>query len=232
MALIGTAGWAIPAQYRESFPANGTQLERYAERLAAVEINSSFYRSHQHKTYARWAASVPDRFRFSVKLPRTITQNKRLRDCDAELARFQEEIAGLGPKLGVVLMQLPPSLVFDADVARDFLARLRDMAAIACEPRHASWFTPAADALLRKLHVMRVAADPPRAPADGAPGGWTDRSYWRLHGSPKIYYSEYSEDALQALAPKLREQDWCVFDNTAAFAAPGNALRLATLTDA
>lgn len=229
MALIGTAGWAIPAQYKAEFPATGTQLERYAARLTAVEINSSFYRPHQQKTYVRWAASVPEHFRFSVKLPRTITQDKRLRDCDSELARFRDEIAGLGSKLGVALVQLPPSLIFDAGVGRDFFPRLHDMAAIACEPRHASWFTPAADALLRKLHVMRVAADPPRAPADGAPGGWTGQAYWRLHGSPKIYYSDYPESALQALAPKLREHDWCIFDNTAAFAALGNALQLIAL---
>lgn len=232
MALIGTAGWAVPAQYKSNFADTGTQLERYAARLAAVEINSSFYRPHQHKTYARWAASVPDAFRFSVKLPRSITQEKRLRDCDAELARFCSEITGLGDKLGVVLVQLPPSLAFETRVARGFFPRLHGTAAIACEPRHASWFTPQADALLQDLRVARVAADPPRAAGDGMPGGWTGMAYWRLHGSPKIYYSDYAEEALQALAPKLRAQDWCIFDNTAAFAALGNALRLAALKGA
>jgi uncharacterized protein YecE (DUF72 family) len=232
VALIGTAGWAIPAQYKAAFPATGTQLERYAARLTAVEINSSFYRPHQHKTYARWAAGVPDDFRFSVKLPRSITQDKRLRDCDTELARFCGEIAGLGSKLGVVLVQLPPSLVFDSGVARAFFPRLQGTAAVVCEPRHASWFAPDADALLQDLRVARVAADPPRASGDGMPGGWTGMAYWRLHGSPKIYYSDYPEGALQALAPKLRETDWCIFDNTAAFAALGNALRLTTLRDA
>ncbi len=234
MAFIGTAGWAIPARDKPGFPSTGSQLQRYAARLTAVEINSSFYRPHQHKTYARWAAGVPDGFRFSVKLPRAITQEKRLRDCEAELRRFCGEIAGLGDTLGVVLAQLPPSLAFDAQIARDVLSRLRDgtSGGIACEPRHASWFTPDADALLRALHIARVAADPPRAPGDGAPGGWTGLAYWRLHGSPKIYYSDYADEALQGLAPKLRAQDWCIFDNTAAFAALGNALRLQALTNA
>jgi len=232
VALIGTAGWAIPAPYRDRFPAAGTQLERYAARLPAVEINSSFYRPHRCKTYARWAASVPDNFRFSVKLPRTITQDKRLRDCDAEMARFCGEVAGLDGKLGMVLVQLPPSLPFDAGVARDFFSRLCDTVPAACEPRHASWFAPEADALLRDLHVPRVAADPPRAPGDGVPGGWTGTAYWRLHGSPKIYYSDYPEETLQAMAPKLRAKDWCIFDNTAAFAALGNALNLAALRGA
>jgi uncharacterized protein YecE (DUF72 family) len=234
MTFIGTAGWSIPTAYKDGFPATGSHLERYAARLAGVEINSSFYRPHQRKTYERWAASVPEGFRFSVKLPRTVTQNHRLKGYGDLLERFAEEVSGLGKKLGVLLMQLPPSLGYDADIAAGFFHDLRRLtnAAIACEPRHASWFTPQADTALAKLHVARVAADPPRARTDGVPGGWSGLAYWRLHGSPKIYYSEYSDAGLQEIAPRLRSQDWCIFDNTAAFAALGNALSLAALTDA
>jgi uncharacterized protein YecE (DUF72 family) len=234
MIFIGTAGWSIPAQYTPDFPGEGIHLERYGAQLNAVEINSSFYRPHQRKTYERWAASVPDGLRFSVKLPRSITQNQRLKDCDDLLARFLDESAGLGAKLGVILVQLPPTLTYDAGIAANFFGTLRasTKAAIACEPRHASWFTPKADADLKKLKVARVAADPPRAPADGKPGGWQGLRYWRLHGSPKIYYSDYGAAALQALATKLKPGDWCIFDNTAAFAALGNALELKTLTGA
>jgi uncharacterized protein YecE (DUF72 family) len=234
MAFIGTAGWSIPARYAADFPGPGTHLQRYGARLGAVEINSSFYRPHQKKTYERWAASVPEEFRFSVKLPRSITQNQRLKDCDALLARFLDESAGLGAKLGVMLVQLPPSLAYDANVTADFFGslRARTRAAIACEPRHASWFTPKADGALKKLHVARVAADPPRASSDGKPGGWPGLRYWRLHGSPKIYYSDYGPAALTALAGKLKCGDWCIFDNTAAFAALGNALTLRELKSA
>ena len=124
MVLIGTVGWSIPARYAPDFPGTGTHLARYGARLNAVEINSSFYRPHQRKTYERWAASVPNDFRFSVKLPRSITQSQRLRDCDDLLARFLEESAGLGAKLGVVLVQLPPSLAYDADMASGFFRNL------------------------------------------------------------------------------------------------------------
>jgi uncharacterized protein YecE (DUF72 family) len=228
MMFIGTAGWAIPAKYKDRFPSQGSQLERYAARLNGVEINSSFYRPHQRKTYERWAASVPDGFRFSVKLPRSITQNARLQNHGDLLARFTDEVSGLGDKLAVILVQLPPSLAYDAATTAAFFRDLRRQtkAAVACEPRHASWFTPQVDAALTRLKVARVAADPPRAPTDGAPGGWAGLAYWRLHGSPKIYYSDYTDAALNALAPKLREQDWCIFDNTAAFAALGNAFTL------
>jgi len=232
MVFIGTAGWNIPARHADGFAGPGTHLTRYAAQMTAVEINSSFYRPHQRKTYERWAASVPEDFRFSVKLPRSITQEHHLKDYDALLSRFLEESTGLGVKLGVILVQLPPSLSYEADVAEDFFGALhgRTKAAIACEPRHASWFTSEADAALKTWHVARVAADPPRAPADGAPGGWQGLRYWRLHGSPKIYYSDYDAAALKALAEKLEAADWCIFDNTAAFAALGNALSLSQLT--
>jgi uncharacterized protein YecE (DUF72 family) len=230
VALIGTAGWSIPAQYKGEFAGGGTHLQRYAGRLNAVEINSSFYRPHQRKTYERWAAGVPDTFRFAVKAPRSITQEKRLRDCGDLLARFGDEVTGLGQKLGVLLVQLPPSLAYDPAVAAFFKALRKIHGAVACEPRHASWFTPDADAVLDKLKVARVAADPPRAPADGIPGGWRGFNYWRMHGSPKIYYSDYPDATLKGLAPKLRAQDWCIFDNTAAFAALGSALALDRFT--
>lgn len=226
MTFIGTAGWNIPARYGAQFPAAGTHLQRYSAVLNAVEINSSFYRPHQRKTYVRWAQSVPEHFRFAVKVPRSISHDHRLADCDALAARFLEEVSGLGDRLGVLLVQLPPSLAYDAAAASSFFRMLCGRARIACEPRHASWFTPKADAALKRLGVMRVAADPPRARADGVPGGDTDCAYWRLHGSPEIYYSDYGSQALKALAPKLGPGDWCVFDNTAAFAALGNALSL------
>lgn len=234
MVFIGTAGWNIPARYADRFPETGTHLERYGRCLNAVEINTSFYRPHQRKTYERWAASVPEDFRFSVKLPRSISHDHRLHDYSGLLSRFLEEVSGLGKKLGIVLLQLPPSLAYDADIATALFEDLRRHCAapIACEPRHASWFTLQSDTALKKLKIARVAADPPRAPGDGEPGGWRGLRYWRLHGSPKIYYSDYDASALRELAQSLQRHDWCIFDNTAAFAALGNALTLKDLTAA
>jgi uncharacterized protein YecE (DUF72 family) len=233
--LIGTAGWSVPAQYAGGFPAEGSHLERYAQRLDAVEINSSFYRPHQRKTYERWAASVPEHFRFAVKVPKAITHERKLVDCADLLDRFVTEAGGLSDKLGVLLVQLPPSLGFDARDASRFFADLRQRVdvGLACEPRHASWFTAAADALLAKHKVARVAADPARVPEAGAPGGWQGLAYYRWHGSPRIYYSDYDAAALAALRYRLDAASdrgipaWCIFDNTAAFAALGNALTLA-----
>ena len=233
MALyIGTAGWTIPSRYGGDFPLGGTHLERYAERLDAVEINSSFYRGHKPATYERWAASVPAGFRFAVKMPKAISHEHKLAGCDALVAQFGEEVAGLGTKLGVVLVQLPPSFAHDAALTERFVVALRRHieAPVALEPRHASWFTPEADGRLKALQVARVAADPAVVPGADRPGGWDGLVYRRLHGSPRIYYSAYAAETLGAIGAALAADvargvpAWCVFDNTAAYAAMGDAL--------
>jgi uncharacterized protein YecE (DUF72 family) len=230
----GTAAWALPRLVRDLFPPAASNLERYAARFDAVEINSSFYRPHRPATYARWAGSVPDDFRFSIKLPRAISHAAKLRDCRAPIARFAEEIAALGARRGPVLVQLPPRLAFDAGVADDFLALATEAIGgpIVCEPRHPSWFTPEADALLTRHRIARVAADPAPVPEAERPGGWLGLGYFRLHGSPRIYWSDYDAAALdrwRALAEATGVETWVIFDNTASGAATGDALAFASL---
>lgn len=229
--LIGCAGWSLPGSERVHFAGTGSLLERYASRFSAVEINSSFHRPHRVTTYARWSASVPADFRFSVKIPKTITHGLRLQGADILLDTFLTESAGLGDRLGCLLVQLPPSLSFELGVARAFFSALRSRtpAPVACEPRHASWFTAEAEELLIESEVARVAADPARVPAAGEPGGWPGLVYYRLHGSPRIYYSAYEEEYLDALAIRLNAAErpaWCIFDNTVLGAATRNALDL------
>src|ERR1700754_3264244 len=120
LVRIGTAGWSVPSRYAAMVPTDGSHLERYARCLNAVEINSSFYRPHQRKTYERWAQSTPAGFNFSVKIPKAITHEQRLRDCGAWLDRFSSEVSGLGGKLGVLLVQLPPKLAFDRQLTDRF----------------------------------------------------------------------------------------------------------------
>jgi uncharacterized protein YecE (DUF72 family) len=233
---IGCAGWSIPSRDAPSFGDGTSHLQRYATRFDVVEINSSFYRPHAAPTYARWAAAVPARFRFSAKLPKTMTHDARLKGCGTLLDRFAGEVGGLGDKLGGLLVQLPPSLAFDARVANTFFAMLRRRfdVAIACEPRHASWFDPGVSTLWQRHAVARVAADPARLPEAARPAGEGEWSYWRLHGSPRMYYDDYDEARLRDFATQLRATKgrvaWCIFDNTAAGHAIPNALRLQQLT--
>lgn len=228
MIRVGTAGWSIPAPLRDRFPPAETLLHRYAQVFGAVEINSSFYRPHRPATYARWGASTPAAFRFAVKAPKTVTHERRLIDVAAPLDRFLDETAALETRRGPVLIQLPPSLALDARVADAFLALLRgryDGDAV-LEPRHASWFTAEADAVLTRYGVARVAADPALSDAAARPGGWSGLQYWRLHGSPQIYASAYGLARLDALAARLSGPAWVVFDNTQFGAAAADALLL------
>lgn len=230
---IGTAGWSIASRHAGAFPGGGTHLQRYARTLPAVEINSSFYRPHRRETYERWAASVPLDFRFAVKLPRAITHERRLVDCEAPLDRFLGEAGGLGAKLGVLLVQTAPSLRF-GPAAADFVAMLRERtdAPVAFEPRHASWAAPQAEEVLERHRVARVAADPPRLPRDAAPGGWRGLAYFRLHGAPVVYQSDYAPGRLAAFAGEIEAaraqaaEIWCIFDNTALGHALPNALAM------
>ena len=222
------------SRHADAFGDGASHLARYATRFDVVEINSSFYRPHAPATYARWASAVPARFRFSVKLPQAITHDARLQGCGTALDRFAAEVTGLGRKLGGVLVQLPPSLVFEPRVASTFFAMLRRRleAPVACEPRHPSWFEPRVEALWQRHGVDRVAADPARLPEAAQPGGAGRWRYWRWHGSPRMYYDSYDDDRLRLLAKAItksavrRGSSWCIFDNTAAGHALPNALRL------
>jgi uncharacterized protein YecE (DUF72 family) len=231
---IGTAGWTLPGRAAEAFPREGSSLQRYSGRFGCAEINSSFHRSHRPATWRRWAQEVPEDFRFSAKLPKEITHRRRLADCAGPLQAALAEMAELGDRLEVLLVQLPPSLAFEPDVAQRFFADLRGRwdRDIACEPRHPSWFEAGPDGLLDSLRVARVAADPARIPPAAEPGGWRGLAYYRLHGSPVVYRSSYDDGRLEEYSARISAEPgpvWCIFDNTASGEATGDALRLQEL---
>lgn len=232
MIHLGCAGWSLSSRYAEAFAQPGSHLQRYASRFNAVEINSSFYRPHRPETYARWAASVPEHFRFAVKVPKAISHEQRLCGCEDALDRFLAQCGQLGDRLGCLLVQLPPSLGHDPEHARRFFESLRQRydGPVALEPRHASW--QSAQPMLVDLRIAQVAASPSRFVTDAQPGGWPGLVYWRLHGEPRIYHSEYPDEYLQRLAERLQHSlaagvpTWCIFDNTASGAAIADALAL------
>ena len=179
---IGTAGWAIPRASAGRCPSSGTHLERYARTFACAEINSSFYRPHSPVTYARWAASTPEDFRFAVKVPQLITHSQQLRRARTPFEQFLAETSGLGDRRGPLLVQLPPSFAFEPRAAARFFAVVRDRygGTVVCEPRHPTWFEARADALMRRFAVARVAADPAITGESRVPGGWPGVAYFRL----------------------------------------------------
>jgi uncharacterized protein YecE (DUF72 family) len=233
---VGTAGWNVPVPYSHLCEQLGSHLERYAKVMNCVEINSSFYKPHKRETWRRWAATVPDQFKFAVKAPKAITHERALTNCGELLAEFLNQIGELGRKLGPVLFQLPPKHLCDESRTRRFLIVLRELhyGQVVIEPRHVSWFTAEANRILEEFRVARVAADPaPASPSASEPGGFMGLRYYRWHGSPDVYRSAYDTPRLADLAMKLAEEQnddaWVIFDNTALGAAFGDALKMQNL---
>jgi uncharacterized protein YecE (DUF72 family) len=230
---IGTAGWALPKTLRVSQSAHKPILEQYAELFDVVEINSSFYRPHRRSTYERWRASVPQSFRFSVKVPKMITHELALSRCQSETASFMDGVRGLEDKLAVLLVQLPASRTFDESIVEAFFKMLRQETAtqIVCEARNPTWFARPATALFEGYCIARVVADPVPSACEFAAPAHSRFAYFRLHGSPRMYYSSYAAGFLQGVAAAARAaaETWCIFDNTAAGAAWSDATTLQRL---
>ena len=226
MPFIATAAWSVPKAVAARFPQAGSGLERYAAVFNGVEINSTFYRHHRKTTFERWANTVPDHFRFAVKMPREITHEARLRNIDRLFGTFVDEVSALGGKSGPLLCQLPPSLKFNAADAENAFAAMRRIftGGLVIEPRHKSWASQAAGALLQAYAVDPVLADP--APVWPVSDFHEPPKYVRLHGSPEIYHSRYSDAQIRAFGALLGAGSWCVFDNTASGAAIENALAM------
>ncbi len=226
---IGCAGWSLPQELRKE---KVSYLERYGQLYNCVEINSSFYQSHEADTYRRWAESVPATFQFSVKAPKSVSHAEVFSPETA--TKFLSEVSQLGPKLGPIVIQLPPKRAWDKknDTALFKFLRNATGGVLVCEPRHASWFTDAALELMDEYAIGLVGADP--KPVSQAPDILRDEAlfYLRLHGTPQMYYSEYPSDFIKKLStlPSPPETPlWVIFDNTALGHAYRNARDLAKL---
>jgi uncharacterized protein YecE (DUF72 family) len=151
--LIGTSGWQYD-DWRGRFYPHGTPtarwLEHYAASFCTVEVNNTFYRLPAASTFDGWAARTPDDFRFVVKASRYLTHQRRLEDPGPSVDLLMDRAKGLGPKLGPVLLQLPPTLGVAGDRLDVTLAAFgRRRVRVAVEFRHDSWFCEEVYAVLR-----------------------------------------------------------------------------------
>jgi len=225
---IGTAGWNIPADFRSSFPEEGSHLFRYSQILNAVEINSTFYNFHQPKTFERWASETPDDFQFSIKLHQSFTHDCDLRPKVREMKEFFSSVHHLGTKFKVLLLQFPGKMIFHEKNMNRFyeLIRKNFEGHIVIEPRNETWVSKESRKLLKDYKISKVIADPERCPSPFKT--INGLVYYRLHGSPIIYRSSYSKAYLKRLKKELQgyKDAWCIFDNTTFGQATGNALEL------
>ncbi len=233
---VGTSGW----QYRswrgpfyEGAPV-GSWLERYAERFATVEVNSSFYRLPERHTVRDWAAATPDGFCFSLKVSRYLSHIRRLRDPAEPIDRFLDRACRLGPKLGVALLQLPPDLQVDVDRLAGVLERWPRQVRLAVELRHPSWFVDRVHELLAERSVALVRTDRRGRPQEP---GWVtaDWCYVRLHEGRASPVPCYGDRALGSWIDRVHEgwgthaDGFAYFNNDGRACAPRDAARFAEL---
>ena len=203
---VGTCGW----QYRDwrgrLYPPGLPQrawLERYATRFDTVEVDASFYRLPERSSFERWAASVPDGFTFATKASRYLTHVRRLAEPEEPVGRLLERAAGLGDRMGPVLVQLPPNMRADLGRLDATLAAFPPSVRVAVEPRHDTWDTPALDRLLERRGSALVLAD-----RLGPLGRWRSTAPWgyvRFHGGRATPPGAYGSVALASAARRLAD---------------------------
>ncbi len=234
---VGTSGWQYKHWKGRFYPRElptASWLEYYARFFDTVELNNPFYRQPEKKTFEKWHRSVSDDFAYAVKLNRFITHLKRLNIGRDSVERSYGTMTGLGSKLAVVLVQLPPRMRFDEERADRFfrmVARRRRRHAL--EARDASWFSEDALAFLRRRNVALVIGDTPQWPTHIATT--SDLVYLRFHGPERLYASNYSDDALREWAERINvwraegRDVFAYFNNDEQALAVRNALRLREL---
>lgn len=237
--VVGTAAWSIPKVAAQFFPNEGSHLENYAKTLSGVEINSSFYKEHKPATYKRWSESVGANFKFSVKLSKVFTHTQKLLVTAEEVKTVLDGVRELGPKWEVLLVQLPPSLSFHDSTAYRFFEILRKhfSGMIAFEPRHKTWIEKPALLLQEQFRLTKVFADPEPCPLPQDQDlNFRHGCYFRLHGSPEIYKSNYEPTFLSTVFQQVQTRStahkpaWCIFDNTTFGYATLNALQMQKLS--
>jgi uncharacterized protein YecE (DUF72 family) len=181
MQWVGTSGYNYPEWKGSFYPQNlpaAKMLPYYAERFATVEINYSFYRMPNEKIVAGWAAQTPPSFKFTLKAPRTITHDRRLKDVGSVVRAFCDVAATLGDRLGALLFQLPPNFKVNLDLFDAFLETLPPKVTAAFEFRHDSWLDESVYQRLRARNLALCLADTAERPAPIVPTA--DYGYLRL----------------------------------------------------
>lgn len=205
-AWIGTSGWQYASWRGTFYPDRLAQkgwLEHYADRFQVVEVNNAFYRLPEASTFAAWAERTPADFVVAVKASRYLTHIKRLAQPQEPVARFMDRARHLGPKLGPVLLQLPPNLRCDVGALEETLDQFPSSVRVAVECRHESWFTDETFKLLTDRGAAFCLADSPRRRTPVV--RTADWGYLRLHEGRARPHPCYGRAALEAWARRLAE---------------------------
>jgi uncharacterized protein YecE (DUF72 family) len=207
---VGTSGFSYKEWKGTFYPedlADAQMLRYYAERLDAVEINNTFYRMPTRRLLEGWAEQVSESFAFALKAPRRITHEKKLRGVEEDVGYLLDTAGALGPRLGPILVQLPPYLKKDLALLADFVALIPDGARAAIEFRSSSWFDDEVYDTLRSRGVALVVSD-----MDDKPEPPVVRT--APFGYARLRRAEYDDTSMAAWAGHFAEAGWdeaCVF---------------------
>jgi uncharacterized protein YecE (DUF72 family) len=228
---VGTSGYNYPEWRGTFYPAglpSARMLSFYAERFTTVEINYTFYRMPTPALTAGWARTTPEAFVFALKAPQRITHHRRLGDVGEPLARFLDAAAGLGPKLGPLLFQLPPGVHKATDRLAAVLGAVPAGRRCAFEFRHASWFDDDVYAVLRRHDAALCVAD--------TEAGSTPDVVTATWGYLRLRDAHYDDAALEPWAALLRRREWAdayvYFKHEETASGPALATRLLARLDA
>jgi len=205
----------------------------YCEHFNTLELNVTFYRFPTVKTLSKWYESSPEDFKFSVKVPKAITHFKKFKDCERMLNDFYTASReGLHEKLGCILFQLPPQLVYSAELLEKIIGNLNTAFKNVLEFRHTSWWNKDVIRQLKKNNVIFCGISYPKLPDEVVKT--TSSLYYRFHGVPVLYKSAYTEEFLKQLNENILQQKikeaWIYFNNTWGTAAIENAKYLQSIT--
>jgi uncharacterized protein YecE (DUF72 family) len=204
----------------------------YCEHFNTLELNVTFYKFPTEKSLEKWYNSSPENFKFSVKTPKAITHFKKFNECERMLGDYYDSLQqGLKQKLGCVLFQLPPQLIYSEALLEKIIINLNPSFKNVIEFRHKSWWKKTVFQKLKKHNVIFSGISYPGLPDDVIKT--TKYMYYRLHGVPVLYKSAYSEIFLEDLVNKIKKvkatEAWIYFNNTWGTAAIQNARFLQNL---
>ncbi|KUJ55430.1 DUF72 domain-containing protein [Chryseobacterium aquaticum] len=193
-------------------------LTLYSQQFNSVEINSTFYRKPLAKTLIKWFDETPDDFKFFIKIPKTISHEKRMENCKEEIAEFCHHIkTHLKEKLAGFLYQFPPSFKNSEENLNRILENIEVDYLNVIEFRHESWWSENIYKKLKDKNIIFSGVSFPGNLPENVIINSQDILYYRLHGKPVLYKSEYSEDFLNNLAEKIKNSDkksFIFFNNT------------------
>lgn len=232
---IGCSGFLYREWKEHFYPEKLPQrlwFEHYASVFDTLELNVTFYKFPELKSLQKWYYTSPAHFSFSLKVPRLITHYKQMKDCESLLNDFYSTVEeGLKEKLGCVLFQFPPKFVYTEERLQLLINNLKPDVRNVVELRDKSWWDKKIFKIIKEHNIIFSGISHPTLPDHQEPVFNNPDAYYRFHGIPKLFYSEYSETDLKTVADEILKKKtlkevFVYFNNTATSAAIKNALWL------